>query len=133
MIFKSDSKASDLNGFLDSGSHVEGELRFDASFRVDGKLTGTVISEGDLIVGEGGEVEGDLQVGQIFVSGTVRGTVRAARRIQISATGKVRAEIDTPSLVVEDGAFFEGRCSMPREGQRAAGPKLVAAKLPAAG
>jgi cytoskeletal protein CcmA (bactofilin family) len=136
MIFKSDksdARASDLNGFLDSGSHVHGELRFDTSFRVDGRFTGTVISEGDLIVGEGGEVEGDLQVGRIFVSGTVRGSVRATGRIQISPTGKVLAEIDTPSLVVEDGAFFEGRCSMPREGVRTAGPKLVAAKLPAAG
>lgn len=132
MIFKSDAKSSDLNGFLDNGSHVEGELRFDTSFRVDGKFTGNVISDGDLIVGEGGEVEGDLQVGQIFVSGTVRGSVRAARRIQISPTGKVLAEIDTPSLVVEDGAFFEGRCSMSREA-RTAGPKLVAAKMPAAG
>lgn len=132
MIFKSDTRASDLNGFLDNGSHLHGELRFDTSFRVDGRFTGTVISDGDLIVGEGGEVEGDLQVGQIFVSGTVRGSVRAARRIQISPTGKVMAEIDTPALVVEDGAFFEGSCSMSREDARVAGPKLVA-KMPAAG
>lgn len=133
MIFKSDAKTSDLNGFLDSGSHLHGELRFETSFRVDGRFTGSVVSEGDLIVGEGGEVEGDLQVGQIFVSGTVRGSIRAARRIQISPTGKVMAEIDTPALVVEDGAFFEGRCSMSREAGRAGGPKLVSAKLPAAG
>lgn len=132
MIFKSDAKTSDLNGFLDNGSHLHGELRFETSFRVDGRFTGSVVSDGDLIVGEGGEVEGDLQVGQIFVSGTVRGSI-AARRIQISPTGKVMAEIDTPALVVEDGAFFEGRCSMSREAARAAGPKLVASKLPAAG
>ena len=63
MIFKSDGKQSDLNGFLDNGSHLQGELRFEASFRVDGKLTGTVESEGDLIVGESGEVEGEVRVG----------------------------------------------------------------------
>lgn len=130
MIWKSDNKPSDLNGFLDTGSHVHGELRFDTSFRVDGKFTGTVASDGDLIVGEGGEVEGDLSVGQIFVSGTVRGSVRAAKRIQISPSGKVYAEIDTPSLVIEDGAFFEGHCSMNREGTvRATGPQRVAAKV----
>jgi cytoskeletal protein CcmA (bactofilin family) len=132
MIFKSDGggKQSDLNGFLDSGSHVEGELRFDTSFRVDGKFTGKVSSAGDLIVGEGGEVEGDLRVGQVFISGTVRGTVRAARRIQISSRGKVFADIDTPALVVEDGAFFQGNCTMAREERetRAAGPKLVPQK-----
>ena len=132
MIFKSDGKQSDLNGFLDSGSHLEGELRFEASFRVDGKLTGVVRSEGDLIVGESGEVEGELYVGQIFVSGTVRGTIHASRRIQIAPNGKVFAELDTPSLVIEDGATFEGHCAMNRDSARAAaaaaGPKRVAQK-----
>jgi cytoskeletal protein CcmA (bactofilin family) len=131
MIFKSDARPSDLNGFLDRGSHLHGELRFDTSFRVDGRFTGTVLSEGDLVIGDGGEVEGDLQVGQAFVSGTVRGTVRASRRIQISPTGKVVADLETAALVIEDGAFFEGRCSMDRESEAAAaaGPKRVAAKV----
>ena len=136
MIFKNDSggRQSDLNGFLDTGSHVEGELRFETSFRVDGKFTGKVTSNGDLIVGEGGEVDGDFRVGQIFISGTVRGTIRAAKRVQISARGKVFADLDTPSLVIEDGAFFEGRCSMAREERESAkspSPKLVAQKAPA--
>jgi cytoskeletal protein CcmA (bactofilin family) len=127
MIFKSDGKQSDLNGFLDSGSHLQGELRFDASFRIDGKLTGSVTSEGDLIVGESGEIDGEIRVGQIFVSGTVRGKIQATRKVQIAPNGKIFAEIDTPALVIEDGATFEGSCSMSREGgARSAGPKLVA-------
>lgn len=132
MIFKSEGKQSDLNGFLDSGSNVTGELRFQTSFRVDGKFNGTVVSDGELIVGQGGEVDGDLRVGQIVVSGTVRGSIRAARRIFLSPTGKLLADIDTPSLIIEDGGFFEGRCSMDREESKAtagAGPKLVAQKL----
>jgi cytoskeletal protein CcmA (bactofilin family) len=132
MIFKSDVKQSDLNGFLDNGSHVQGELRFQTSFRVDGKFDGTVVSEGDLIVGDGGEVDGDLRVGQIVVSGTARGTIRASRRVHISPTGKIFADVDTPSLIIEDGAVFEGRCSMSREAAKSAaapGPKLVAQKI----
>lgn len=132
MIFKSEGKQSDLNGFLDSGSNVTGELRFQTSFRVDGKFNGTVVSDGELIVGQGGEVDGDLRVGQIVVSGTVRGSIRAARRIHLSPTGKLLADIDTPSLIIEDGGFFEGRCSMEREEAKVAagsGPKLVAQKL----
>jgi cytoskeletal protein CcmA (bactofilin family) len=133
MIWKSEAKQGDLNGFLDRGSHLEGELRFEASFRVDGKLTGNVVSDGDLMVGEGGEIEGDLAVGQVFVAGTVRGNVRAARRVQIAAGGKVFADVATPSLVIEDGALFEGRCAMSRDAAPAAAatasvpavPKLV--------
>jgi len=125
MIFKSDGKQSDLNGFLDNGSHVQGELHFETSFRVDGKFSGKVQSEGDLIVGDGGEIDGDVVVGQVFVSGTVKGTIQASRKVQISPRGKVFADIETPSLVIEDGAYFEGRCAMIREGTKAV-PKLVA-------
>ncbi|HVT59950.1 MAG TPA: polymer-forming cytoskeletal protein [Thermoanaerobaculia bacterium] len=132
---KASAKPSDLNGFLDRGSEVSGELRFETHFRIHGKFTGTVSSDGELIVGEGGEMEGDLRVGQVIVSGTVRGTIEA-RRIQITASGKVFADVDTPSLIIEDGAFLEGRCTMTRDAARAAAgtavPKLVAAKVPAA-
>jgi cytoskeletal protein CcmA (bactofilin family) len=128
---KSEARQSDLNGFLDGGSHMEGELRFETSFRIDGKFTGSVVSDGDLMVGEGGEIEGELSVGRIFVSGTIRGTVRASRRVQIAPSGKVFADLETPSLEIEDGALFEGRCSMMREGESTATgvtggvPKLV--------
>lgn len=112
MIFKNEGKQSDLNGFLDTGSHINGELRFETTFRVDGRLAGIVRSAGDLVVGEGGEVEGEIEVGQVFVSGVVRGTIRATRRVQITPTGKVFADLETPALIVEDGALFEGRCAM---------------------
>ena len=49
--------AGELNGFVDKGSHVHGELRFDAAFRIDGKVEGTIVSEGDLVIGDGGEVD----------------------------------------------------------------------------
>lgn len=134
------SKPNELNGFLDKGSDLKGELRFETHFRVHGRFTGNVVSAGELVVGEGGELEGDVQVGELLVSGTLRGTVRATRKIQITATGRVYADLDTPSLLMEDGAFLEGRCSMSRDGERdarreearpPAAPKLLAQKLPA--
>jgi cytoskeletal protein CcmA (bactofilin family) len=126
MFNKSEAKQSDLNGFLDSGSNVTGELRFQTSFRVDGKFSGTVISEGELIVGQGGEVDGDLRIGQIVISGTVSGTIRASRRVHLSSAGKLLADIDTPVLIIDEGGFFQGRCSMAREEAKVvAAPKLV--------
>lgn len=117
MIFKSDgaSGQGDLNGFLDRGSHLQGELRFETSFRVDGKVSGSVTSTGSLIVGDGGEVDGEVAVGRLFVSGVLRGSVKATGRIQVAPGGKVYADLMTPSLVIEDGAVFEGRCSMTGE------------------
>jgi cytoskeletal protein CcmA (bactofilin family) len=134
------SKQNELNGFLDKGSDLKGELRFDTHFRVHGKFTGSVVSDGELVVGEGGELEGELEVGELLVSGVLRGTVHARRKVQITATGKVYADLDTPSLLMEDGAFLEGRCTMSRDAPRveapaeargAGAPKLVSPKLPA--
>lgn len=114
MMFKNASVQGDLNGFLDAGSHMNGELRFEDTFRIDGKMTGTVVSDGDLIVGERGHVDGEVQVRRVFVSGKVTGTLKVSERIEITATGKVTADLHTPSLMIEEGAFFEGKCSMAR-------------------
>ena len=113
-MFKSAAVQGELNGFLDAGSHMTGELIFEDTFRIDGKITGEVVSEGDLIVGERGEVDGEIRVRRVFVSGTVKGTLRALEQVEITSTGKVIADVFTPSLTIEDGAFFEGRCAMER-------------------
>ena len=112
MIFKSDEASGDLNGFLDAGSHIRGELSFENTFRVDGKITGTVKSKGDLVIGEGGIVDGEIEAGRIYVSGTVKGEVKARERVEIGVSGRVEADLFTPALVIEDGAFFQGRCTM---------------------
>ncbi|MDX1383855.1 MAG: polymer-forming cytoskeletal protein [Thermoanaerobaculia bacterium] len=113
MIFKSGGSRGDLNGFLDAGCQVDGKLHFEDTFRVDGKITGGVSSSGDLVVGEGGEVDGEVEVGRLFVTGTLRGSARA-RRIEVTPGGRLLADIETPTLVIEDGGTFEGHCSMPR-------------------
>ena len=107
-----DGTRGDLNGFLDAASQINGELRFEDTFRIDGKLTGKVVSEGDLVVGEQGEIDGEIEVGRVFVSGVVRGSIAATRRAELTAGAKVHADIETPTLVIEEGAYFEGSCRM---------------------
>ncbi len=120
MNFRGRSASGDLSGFLDVGSQFEGELRFDQSFRIDGKVVGRVISEGDLVVGEKGEVEGEIRVGRLFVSGRVHGEVQVARRLSIHPHGRVEGEIRAVALVIEEGGVLEGHCAM------TAGEKLAA-------
>lgn len=108
----------DLNGFLDAGCEVQGDLRFENTFRVHGRFKGTVQSDGRLVVGEGGVVEGVVTVGELSVSGHLEGRVEAARRIEIGANGRVEGEINSPVLVIESGAFFQGQCTMNAETSR---------------
>ncbi|HKI86498.1 MAG TPA: polymer-forming cytoskeletal protein [Thermoanaerobaculia bacterium] len=128
----------DLNGFLDSGCHIEGELRFEDTFRIDGELQGKIVSSGELVVGEQGRVDGEIHTRTILVFGRVKGRLEAETRIEIAASGRVEGELVTPALVIEDGATFEGQCSMITEGGRqkgARGPESAAqvSKLPMTG
>jgi cytoskeletal protein CcmA (bactofilin family) len=113
---------SQLNGFLDAGSHLRGELHFDDTFRIDGKLTGKVDSDGDLYVGQGGEVEGEVRVGRLFVTGKIDAKIQA-QRVEVAAGGQLRGEVSTPCLVIDEGAIFEGQARMvERERPLAAAP-----------
>ncbi|MDA8015895.1 MAG: polymer-forming cytoskeletal protein [Thermoanaerobaculia bacterium] len=102
----------DLNGFLDAGSHIQGELRFEDTFRVDGRVEGGVVSDGVLIVGDRGEIDGEIRVRRIFVSGVLRGRVDAEEYLEITSNGRVFADLEVANLKIEEGAVFEGRCSM---------------------
>lgn len=97
-----------LNGFLDKGARFEGTLSFDDVFRIDGTFQGKILSEHELVVGDGGTVEGEIRVGRLSVSGTVRGVVHARERIEVHAGARVLAELHTPALVVEEGATIQG-------------------------
>lgn len=118
------SSPTDLNGFLDAGCEVRGDLRFQHTFRVHGHFNGTVESEGTLVIGENGVVEGVVKVGELSVSGRFEGRVEATRRIEIAENGHVEGEIESPVLVIESGAFFQGQCSM--ESPEAAHPATPA-------
>ncbi len=111
-MFKADAGKGDLDGFIDAGTRLVGELRFKDTFRIDGQLEGKVISEGNLVIGERGRVEGELRVRNVFVSGEFRGSIHEAHRVEVGATGRVYGEVQTQALVVEDGAILEGSSSM---------------------
>lgn len=102
----------ELNGFLDRGSSFKGELEFEDTMRIDGKFNGKIVSKNELIVGESAQIEGDLHVGRIAISGTVVGKIIADERVEIHRNGKVYSDIDTPALVIEEGAIFQGNCVM---------------------
>ena len=127
MNFRGKSSPGDLSGFLDVGSHFDGELRFEQSFRVDGKVVGKVISEGDLVVGEKGEIDGEIHVGRLFVSGLVRGEVHATRRLSIHPHGRVEGTVYSRALVIEEGGVLEGQSSMKSETEERAASETPAA------
>jgi len=101
-----------LNGFLDQGCTIKGEVLFADLLRVHGHVVGTISGEHELLVGEGGLVEGEVRVGRLVVAGTVRGTVHVRDRLVVHGSGKVLAEVHAPTLVVDEGGVLEGVVQM---------------------
>jgi cytoskeletal protein CcmA (bactofilin family) len=105
-------KSGELNGFLDRGATFRGEMEFEDTMRIDGRFNGKIHSKNELIVGESAHIEGDIHVGRIAISGTVVGKIVADQRVEIHRNGKVYSDIETPALIIEDGAIFQGNCVM---------------------
>jgi cytoskeletal protein CcmA (bactofilin family) len=101
---------SKMTGFLDKDTHIEGDLSFKGSFRIDGSFKGTIDSESTLIVGENGKIEAEIKVGYIVVNGEIKGNIQAKEKVEINSTGRVIGSVTAPKLVVEEGAYLETSC-----------------------
>jgi len=106
-------KEGTLSGFVGSGTEVTGELTFKAMLRVDGHLSGRVTSNtGTLVIGSGGIVDANVEVSVATIHGLVNGDIVASQRVELGRSAKVNGNIQTSSLVIEQGAVFEGSCKM---------------------
>lgn len=102
------------------GTRIEGKAVFDQVSRFHGTLVGEAHArEGStLILSESSVIEGDVFADTLRVDGYVQGNIRARTRVIVSGTGRVVGNIETPSLKLEFGAYFEGRCNMEHSGQK---------------
>jgi len=119
-------KDGSLSGFVGSGTVITGEASFKSMLRVDGRFSGRITSgTGTLIVGAGGQVDANVEVSVAQIHGVVNGDIIAGQRIELGRAAKINGNIQTPSLVIEQGAVFEGSCKMVQlKAAAAAGPKV---------
>lgn len=96
--------------YLGEGSEVEGNLKTPGNTRIDGKVKGSVIVEGDLEVGSNAHIEGDqVKANNIIVHGQVSAQVVALGKLHITKSARVEGDVRAMSLDVEAGAVFVGR------------------------
>ena len=97
---------------LGRGVRFEGKLTFAGTVRIDASFIGTIVTDDVLVVGEAARIDANITCGTILVHGEVNGNVQAKSGVEIRASGKVRGDLETPSLVIEKGAFFHGASRM---------------------
>ena len=109
------SEFNKIDTIIGESAVLEGVLKTSCTTRVDGKIKGEAKSEGLLIIGESGNIEGDVTAEAMLIAGQVKGQVHVKDRLEIAETGKVTGVIYTKKLVISEGASFEGKCVMTEE------------------
>ncbi len=97
---------------IGNGTTINGMVEVVGILRVDGKLEGELKSQGDVIIGETGNVAASIKAKNVTVAGKVSGNVEATGRLDILPTGKVLGDIRVGQLAISDGATFQGKCDM---------------------
>lgn len=123
---------NELTALLGRGTRFEGKLHFEGAVRIDGSFTGEIRSDDVLVIGEGAEVDGQIDVATVIVrGGTVRADIRARKSIELFVPARVRGSLHAPSVMLEKGVQFEGSCRMaPLEDPAQGGLADLALALP---
>ncbi len=123
MKLKGDTKSGEVEAFLGKNTSFEGKMGFEGMARLDGKFDGEIFSGDVLIIGETATVNAEINVNSLLIDGRVSGNVSATGKIEIHSTGNLYGNINTPTLVIEEGGLFDGTCKMEKVAEAA--PKKV--------
>jgi cytoskeletal protein CcmA (bactofilin family) len=113
-----------ISTLISEGCIFDGNLKAPAYARIDGQITGDVMVDEGLILGEAGSIQGNIITKEMVVYGVVNGNIQT-NSLEIKASGKVTGEIRTQTLTVENGAVYNGSLSMTQNNKLAQAHKLA--------
>jgi cytoskeletal protein CcmA (bactofilin family) len=109
---KNNEGESLLGNMIKSGTEIKGDIKCSGDIRIDGKLIGSLTTEGRLVVGETGKIDGDISCKNADISGTVRAKINVHELLSLKNSCNFEGEISTNKLHIEPGANFTGTCKM---------------------
>lgn len=113
-MFKKEEKPIGPNAMnqFGQGTIITGDVSTEGDVRIDGKVTGNVTSKSKVVIGAPGIIEGNIRCQNAYVDGRVNGNVDVTELLILSSTAVVEGDIKIKKLVVQEGARFNGKCSM---------------------
>jgi cytoskeletal protein CcmA (bactofilin family) len=97
---------------IGKGTKISGTISFRAPVKIEGEAEGD-ISGDEILIAEGAVVTAKLSATRLTVAGRLSGEATVRERIELLASARVQCALTTPSLVLREGAQFEGDCKMP--------------------
>ena len=115
-------KNNDINGKhsrIESSTSIKGDIVSEGDFRIDGTLEGSIKTNGKIVIGKEGLVNGGLSCNNADVEGKIKGNLFVSETLNLRSTCHIEGEVVIGKLMVESGANFNASCSMNKEGKKA--------------
>lgn len=107
-----ETQTAKIGTIIGPGAVFKGDITAPEAIRIDGTLTGNCNCKGNLILGTEGQIKGNIKAQNVILSGKVIGDVDSSGKLELLSTGKLSGNITARSLVIDEDAFFDGRCAM---------------------
>lgn len=101
-----------VSTILGNGAVFEGDLNAPEAIRIDGTINGNCTCEKEVIIGKNGQIKGNISAQHVIISGRVDGDINALGKLELLSTGKITGNISARSLIIDEDACFDGRCTM---------------------
>ena len=98
---------------ITSGSKIIGTIIADGDIRIDGTVEGEMQCAGKVVIGEKGLIKGTVTCQNAEIMGMLDGKITNSQTLALRATGKIKGDVITQTLIVEPNAQFNGTCQMP--------------------
>jgi cytoskeletal protein CcmA (bactofilin family) len=100
-----------LNKIL-SGTEITGDIVSDSNLLIEGEIIGNVSCSGKVVIGTSGKIRGNLVCVNAEVDGAMDGELTIENLLFLRSTARIKGDIQTLKLNIEEGAYFEGACVM---------------------
>lgn len=94
------------------GSTFKGDIESQGSFRIEGKLEGTIKTQGKIVIGKSGIVNGEIECDSADFEGVFKGKLNAKSLLTLRSKAQIEGEVFVDQLSVEPGAIFNATCTM---------------------
>ena len=99
-----------INTIIGKGSSITGNLRINGFVRLDGDINGNLETDGNIIIGDGARIKGDVKAKAVIVGGIVVGNILAQESIKLLSNSAVLGDVISRKVQIDDKATFNGRC-----------------------
>ena len=97
---------------ISQDTKIVGDIISKGAFRIDGQVEGNVKTQGKVVVGKSGFVNGTIEGTNADFEGSFTGKLRLTGTLSLKSTAYIQGEVEVGKLAVEPGATFNAVCNM---------------------